>query len=74
MPVVELRKIMQDAVTPFLKGNKLVWSDYIWNCAGGWEAGEKDEQLYTIHLMDKSGHELVMDIPLKVGLTLVGFD
>jgi len=51
MPVNELRKAIQDAVNPFMKG--------------GWGKDEKDEQLYTIHLMDKSGHELIMDVPYK---------
>jgi hypothetical protein len=53
MPVADLRKLLREAVTPFLKG--------------GWQKDETDEALYTIHLMDKSGHEHVMDIPYKEG-------
>ena len=34
--------------------------------AGGWQKDEKDKDLYTIHLMDKPGQELIMDVPMKV--------
>jgi len=53
MPIAELRQILRESVTPFLKG--------------GWHAGEKDVDLYTIHLMDKAGREAILDIPYKDG-------
>jgi hypothetical protein len=36
--------------------------------AGGPAKDEKDSDLYSIHLMDKPGHELILDVPYKVRL------
>jgi hypothetical protein len=52
MNIQELRDIVARGVTPFLKG--------------GWAKDEKDSDLYSIHLMDKPGHELILDVPQKV--------
>lgn len=56
MPVNLLRDIVGQALHPFIRG--------------GLQAGEKDSDLYSLHLMDKSGLDFAMDIPMKVRLAL----
>lgn len=67
MPISELRAIIRQAVHPFLKVRfSVLWSS-IFLTKDGWRAGEKDSDLYTIRLMNKSCLDDILEIPAEGG-------